>query len=51
VSDCASDIETLVEEIRLRDAPVGAIIQAAELLNLLECTQRLAQAVEAAAAA
>jgi len=51
VSTCARDIESLVEEIKLRDAPVGGAIEPAELMNLLECTQRLAQAVEAAAAA
>jgi CheY-like chemotaxis protein len=51
VSTCARDIESLVEEIKLRDAPVGGVIAPAELLNLLECTQRLEQAVEAAAAA
>ena len=51
VSACASDLENLVEGIKLRAAPVGAAMGQEELLNLLQCTQRLAQAVEAAAAA
>jgi CheY-like chemotaxis protein len=48
LSACASDLESLVEVIRTRDAPDGAAIEPGELQNLLECTQRLARAVEAA---
>jgi CheY-like chemotaxis protein len=48
LSACASDLESLVEVIRTRDAPAGAAIEPGELLNLMECTQRLARAVEAA---
>jgi CheY-like chemotaxis protein len=48
VSTCAGDLESLVEVIRGRSAPVDAAIVSGELLNLQECTQRLARAVEAA---
>ena len=48
VSACASDLESLVEVIRVRDASAGAAVEPGELLNLLECTERLAKAVEAA---
>jgi HPt (histidine-containing phosphotransfer) domain-containing protein len=48
LSACASDLESLVEVIRLRDRPAGAAIEPGDLLGLLDCTRRLAQAVEAA---
>jgi CheY-like chemotaxis protein len=46
VSACACDLEVLVEAIKVRDS--GAAIEPEEQLNLLECTQRLAKAVDAA---
>jgi CheY-like chemotaxis protein len=48
LSACASDLESLVEVIRKRNAPAGAASEPEELLNLLECTQRLSRAVETA---
>jgi len=48
LSACASDLESMVEAIRKRNASAGATIEPGELLELLECTRRLAQAVEAA---
>jgi DNA-binding response OmpR family regulator len=48
VSACAGDLESLVELLRARDGSAGVAIEPAELLNLLECTGRLASAVDAA---
>src|ERR1700722_3038007 len=48
LSACASDLESMVEAIRKGNASAGATIEPGELLELLECTRRLAQAVEAA---
>jgi CheY-like chemotaxis protein len=51
VSVCAADLESLVGEVRLRDAIAGAAIAPQVLDSLIACTKRLAQAVEAAATA
>ena len=48
LSACASDLESMVEVIRRRNTPAGAAIEPGDLLDLLECTRLLAQAVEAA---
>jgi CheY-like chemotaxis protein len=51
VSVCAADLESLVGEVRLRDADAGGAIELQVLQSLIACTERLAQAVEAAAGA
>jgi CheY-like chemotaxis protein len=51
VSICAADLESIVEGLRLRDAVAGTAIEPQVLESLIACTKRLAQAVEAAAAA
>jgi HPt (histidine-containing phosphotransfer) domain-containing protein len=51
VSDCAAEIEHLVEELKGRDVSADAPIEPQRLQHLLQCTQRLAQEVEVAAAA
>jgi CheY-like chemotaxis protein len=51
VSVCAAALESLVEEVRLREPERGAAIEPQVLQNLIACTDRLAQAVEVAAAA
>jgi CheY-like chemotaxis protein len=51
VSVCAGHLESLAEEVKLRDTAVCAGIEPTVVQDLLDCTQRLAQAVEAAAQA
>ncbi|HSY07635.1 MAG TPA: response regulator [Steroidobacteraceae bacterium] len=48
VSACAGDLECLVEGVRLRQESAGAAIEPQVLQDLIVCTQRLSQAVEAA---
>lgn len=49
VSVCARNLENLVEGVKLRDSVIGIGIEPDVVQSLIECTQRLAQAVEAAA--
>jgi chemotaxis protein histidine kinase CheA len=51
VSECAAEIEHLVEGLKARDVSADATIEPQCLQNLMQCTRRLAQEVEAAAAA
>jgi HPt (histidine-containing phosphotransfer) domain-containing protein len=50
VSACAAEIEHVVERLKARDVSLDAGIEPHRLQHLLQCTQRLAQEVEAAAA-
>jgi HPt (histidine-containing phosphotransfer) domain-containing protein len=50
VSECGAEIERLVEGLKARDVSADAAIEPQCLQRLMQCTQRLAQEVEAAAA-
>jgi|HubBroStandDraft_4_1064222.scaffolds.fasta_scaffold125205_2 HPt (histidine-containing phosphotransfer) domain-containing protein len=50
VSACAAEIEHLVEGLKGGDNSIDAAIQPQRLQHLLQCTRRLAEEVEAAAA-
>ena len=49
VSECAGEIERMVDGLKKRDAQPGTVMQSKDRRRLTECTQRLCREVEAAA--
>jgi CheY-like chemotaxis protein len=49
VSECAGEIERMVDSLRKRQAGAGAAMESKDRRRLTECTQRLCREVEAAA--